>query len=74
MRDTPAIRQMLEGFVKDPPDNDFQAGFLAATITIANEIMGIAHDDPLILAAEGKLDELSRMKRFTIIEGGRPQS
>jgi len=35
------VRRMIEGFLSDPPDTDYQWGFLAATIVIAHEIMGI---------------------------------
>lgn len=46
------VVRAIEGFLKDPPDCDFQRGYLAALITIGVEAMGLAKDDPLIVAAE----------------------
>jgi disulfide oxidoreductase YuzD len=74
------MRRMLEGFVNDPPDSDYQQGFLAASLVIANEIMGIEWDDPLILAANdligaGHPDVKEIVKKarssLTVIDGGK---
>jgi hypothetical protein len=47
-----AIRSMLEGFIKDPADSDFQEGFLSAVCVIAVEVLGFRWDDPLIVRAQ----------------------
>ncbi len=78
---------MLAGFVCDPPDSDFQKGYLAAALTIANEVLGIPATDPLWAEADALLGgadgadaayvaavkEQAEKKRapFTVIDGGK---
>jgi hypothetical protein len=35
-----AVAQALEGFIHDPPDTEFQRGYLAALITLAKDDLG----------------------------------
>lgn len=50
------MRRMLQGFVDDPPDSEYQHGFLAALLMFGNEVMGIEWNDPLLLQANTILD------------------
>lgn len=38
------LEQMIRSYMMDPPDSAFQAGFLAAVVSIAREAMGRDHD------------------------------
>lgn len=53
--------KILMGFVNDPPDSEFQWGYLGAMLTFSNEVLCIPNDDPTWKAAdavmEGKLPE-----------------
>lgn len=49
------IRVILQSFVGDPPDTDFQQGYLAAALVIANEVVGIPNTDPLWQQADNLL-------------------
>ena len=73
------VRNCLQGFIHDPPDTEFQQGFRAAFLVIAEEAFGIEWSDPQILLARaaGNADdeklakELSAQKRraaFKIVE------
>jgi len=75
------MRKMLESFVSDPPDSDYQKGFLAAGLVIANEIMGFEWNDPLLLKCNdlGNPDSPDMKETITkaraaltIIDGGKP--
>jgi hypothetical protein len=81
---TETVRRILAGFVSDPPDSDFQQGYLAAVLTIANEVLGIHATDPLWAQADALLGganpayvaairEQAEKKRapFTVIDGGK---
>lgn len=48
------IRRMLQGFVDDPPDSEYQDGFLNAILSIAREVMGFDWNDPIF----AKVDEV----------------
>ncbi len=76
------IRQMLSGFIGDPPDSEFQEGFLAALLTIANEVYGIPHTDQmwqqadcLLTGADPKYVAEERKqsirKTFKVLTGGK---
>jgi hypothetical protein len=43
------IEESLRGFVNDPPDNDFQRGFLEALIVIMQEAVGVRYSKSEIL-------------------------
>lgn len=45
------LREALNLFAKDPPDNSYQHGFLDAIIAMATEVAGFRRSDPDILAA-----------------------
>jgi len=73
------VRNCLQGFIQDPPDSEFQQGFRAACLVIAEEGLGIDWMDPQMLLANaaGNVDdvklakELSAQKRraaFKVIE------
>ena len=42
-------------FLVDPPDTDYQCGFLAALVLLAKEILGLSMTDPPFAAAEALL-------------------
>lgn len=76
------LRAMLTGFVNDPPDSDFQSGFLSATLTIANEVAGMSRDDPLWANANALLNgddpkyiaaavKAKAKRQFSVINGGK---
>ncbi len=73
------IRTLLRGFIDDPPDSDYQSGFLGAVIIIANEIMGIDVNDPLLVEANSILsaneqvqnEGASRRLKFVLLDGGK---
>lgn len=78
---TAPIRELLQGFVNDPPDSPFQDGYLACAIVVATDIFGIPKTDPLVLAAEQAMTEkgaqeqidAAKLKRadFKVIPGGK---
>jgi hypothetical protein len=35
------IRTAIQGFVTDPPDSDFQCGYLEAMLSVANYALGV---------------------------------
>jgi hypothetical protein len=84
MSQSETIREILWGFVHDPPDTDYQRGFLAAALTIANEVMGISVNDEIwkranrILCPEPMVEEAERMlarkkrAKLTVIDGDKP--
>lgn len=66
------MREALDGFANDPPDTDFQEGFLAALMVFANEAMGFAWNDPSLAKCENlstKVLEAVKRKRFDVIDG-----
>ena len=40
------IKSAVQGFVSDPPDSDFQSGYLAALLVVAQEALGHRLDIP----------------------------
>lgn len=66
------MRQALELFILDPPDTDFQRGYLEGMKVFANEAMGFKWDDPLLWGEGGQPIETKSMPRpqLTVIEGG----
>lgn len=56
---------MLAGFVSDPPDSDFQRGYLEALIVFAREGLGIRNDDPVLQRAILISEAASRSDRVT---------
>lgn len=69
------MRQALELFAKDPPDTDFQEGYLCALMVFANEAMGFAWNDPSLAQCENlstKASAAFKRKSFDVIDGGKP--
>ena len=70
------MRRMLQGFVDDPPDSEYQHGFLAALLMFGNEVMGIEWNDPLLLKANETPAAQAAIAKarpaLTIIDGGKP--
>jgi hypothetical protein len=68
------MRNALDSFAKDPPDTDFQEGYLAALMVFANEAMGFAWNDPALAKCENLSTKaavaIERKKRFDVIDGG----
>lgn len=58
-RVAPYIVAAIEGFLGDPPDSDFQRGYLAALLTVYREGIGRGDADARVIAAEG----LIRLRR-----------
>lgn len=74
------MRRMLQGFVDDPPDSEYQEGFLAALAMFANEVMGFEWNDPMLMKAMAVFDDATPAAHataakvrpaLTIIDGGR---
>lgn len=51
-RVAPFIVRAIEGFLADPPDSDYQRGYLAALVNIYREGMGRGETDARVIAAE----------------------
>lgn len=71
------MRLMFRSFVDDPPDSDFQNGYLSAGCVIAQEVMGFdANDEDLVKArnllapAAKVVADLERVA-LRLIKGGR---
>jgi hypothetical protein len=45
------VTQALESFTSDPPDTEFQRGYLSAMLTLAVEGLGWPDIDPRLVAA-----------------------
>jgi hypothetical protein len=56
------IRTILQSFIGDPPDNDFQCGYLSAVLVIATEVIGIGVSDPVWIKASSLLDESTKKR------------
>lgn len=67
------MRQALRLFIIDPPDTDFQQGYLEGLKVFANEALGFKWDDPLVWGEGGQRIETKAIERpkFKIIDGGR---
>jgi hypothetical protein len=66
------MRQALHLFTIDPPDSDFQRGYLEGLKVFANEALGFKWDDPLVWGDGGQRLETKQIKRpaLTVIQGG----
>lgn len=51
-RAEPYIMKAIEGFLNDPPDSEFQEGYLSALISVYREAIGRGESDARIEAAE----------------------
>jgi len=49
------LAEAINGFLKDPPDSEYQRGFLAALIVVSTEGIG-RQSDARIIAAEKMLE------------------
>lgn len=58
------LTETLAGFRHDPPDNDFQEGYLSALATMASELYGIDADDILV-----KKERPRQVPVLTVIKG-----
>jgi len=61
------VRRSVEGFLGDPPDTDFQRGFLASLLIVAEEALGLRMDvapfsqaQKLCLSATGRMNRVRR--------------
>ncbi len=77
------IRQMLDGFASDPPDSEYQQGFMAAIAVIAVDVMGFEWNDPSVLNAEkvrggdtvpDAQSTIKKAKAFKVMLGGKPDT
>jgi len=74
MRMTPKehMRAALASFADDPPDDDYQRGYLEGLKVFANEAMGFKWDDPLVWGETPPVEEAKlRRPKFSVIEGGK---
>jgi hypothetical protein len=46
------IERAIDGFLSDPPDSDFQRGYLAALLNVYREGLGVPASNGRIIAAE----------------------
>jgi hypothetical protein len=69
------MREALQLFILDPPDSDFQRGFLEGLKVFANEAMDFRWDDPLLWGEGGQPLETKAIKNrpnLNVIDGGKP--
>jgi hypothetical protein len=71
------MRKCLASFVTNPPDTDFQKGYVAGMLVFANEVLGIPRNDPTWADADALLDghdcQISKvLPVLTVIDGGKP--
>ena len=48
----PYVATAIDAFLNDPPDSDFQRGYLAALVAVYKEAIGRPAADARIIAAE----------------------
>lgn len=71
------VRQGINSFISDPPDDGFQEGYLEALVVVATEAFGIPWNDPKIQAAvkaigfDPKVARAAMRQRFNVIDGGK---
>lgn len=66
------MRAALASFVEDPPDDDYQRGYLEGLKVFANEAMGFKWDDPLLWRETPPIEPTKAPRpQFTVIDGGR---
>lgn len=41
------IRGILAGFISDPPDTEYQRGYLAAVLSLGKDVLSISSSDPV---------------------------
>ena len=46
------VRSSVHTFLSDPPDSEFQAGFLGALLVIARDVLGQRMDEPPFVEAQ----------------------
>jgi hypothetical protein len=63
------MRQALGLFKHDPPDSEFQRGYLEALKVFANEAMGFAWDDPLLWGHSTPAIDMVPKPILTVIQG-----
>lgn len=51
-RITPYLVEAIGGFLTDPPDTDYQRGYLAALVSVYREGLGREANDARLVAAE----------------------
>lgn len=44
------LREAMEGFITDPPDDDYQQGYLGALTAIYEEALGMPKDSNILVA------------------------
>jgi|GEM_PF-5575471 len=51
----PYLISTIDGFLGDPPDSDFQRGYLSAMLAVYREAVGRGQSDARVIAAERML-------------------
>lgn len=47
--------KILDSFINDPPDTEFQRGYLSGILVFANEVLCVPNDDATWIAADALL-------------------
>jgi hypothetical protein len=63
------VTRSVQMFLVDPPDTDYQCGFLAALLVLAKEALGLRMTEPPFAAAEG----LCRSSEWMATTGDNPK-
>lgn len=70
------MRSLLRGFIDDPPDNEFQRGYLEALIVFAHDGLGMRLEDSVWRQASdlayAETTGAEKRPKFTLIDGGKP--
>lgn len=61
------MNQSLALFQRDPPDTDFQRGYLEGLKVFANEAMGFKWDDPLLWGKAERASEIVVRPKPTLV-------
>lgn len=71
------MRSLLRGFIDNPPDNEFQRGYLEGLVVFAHDGLGMRLEDSVwrqaseIAYPEVNVIGAEKRPRFTIIDGGK---
>ncbi len=54
------VKKAIEGFINDPPDSEYQRGFLASLLCLYREALEMPLNDKILIAGENILLESTR--------------
>jgi hypothetical protein len=61
------VRKMINQFVRDPPDNHYQLGYLASLATIYEHHLVVQDNDAYVITLRKKWPKLYKDRRLTIV-------